>query len=81
MSGTFKYKNKDCNVYTDTYVNLEFIFIDGQEQVFWDLLKEHSDVEAIPEDILLTGMYFNKETRDLSPEYKNSHIRARHIRK
>lgn len=81
MSKTFKYNNKDYNVYTDTYVSLEFIFIDDQEQVFWDLLKEHGNVNAIPENILLTGIYFTQGTRDISPEYKNSHIRARYITK
>ncbi len=63
-------------MYKDTYAELEFIFIEGQEQMFWDLLKEYGDVQNIPDDVLLTGIYFNQGTRDLTPEYKNSSIRA-----
>ena len=81
MNGKFKYKNKDYNVYTDTSVKLEFIFIDGEEQIFWDLLKKHGNVDAIPENEFLTGIYFHKGTLDLSPEYKNSSINARYITK
>lgn len=81
MNGTFKYNNKDCNVYKDTNAKLEFIFVDGQEQVFWNLLKEHGEVANIPENILLTGIYFNQGTRDLSPEFENSHIIAHYIAK
>lgn len=81
MSGIFNYNNKDFNVYKDTYADLEFIFIDGQEQIFWNLLEEHGDVQKIPEDVLLTGIYFHQGTRDLSPEYENSGIRARYITK
>ena len=81
MNGTFNHKNKDCNVYKDTYADLEFIFIDDQEQIFQDILSKHGDVENIPEDVLLTGIYFKQGTRDISPEYKNGHIRAKYIRK
>lgn len=81
MNGTFNYNNKDRNVYKDTHADLEFIFIDGQEEVFWDLLKKHNDAKNIPEDVLLTGIYFNKDTRNLSPEYENSGIRAKYITK
>ena len=81
MNGTFNYNNKDNNVYKDNYADLEFIFTEGQEQVFWDLLKRYEDVNKIPEDVLLTGMYFNKNTRDLSPIYENSLMRAKYITK
>jgi hypothetical protein len=79
--GTFKYKNKEYNIYKYSAKDLEFIFVKGEEKKFWQLLKTYKTVENIPDKVLLTGIFFNKGTRNLGNEYRNRHIIANHITK
>ena len=79
--GTHNFNNKTYNVYKDTYADLEFIFVGKFEKIFWALLKEYNAVENIPENVLLTGIYFRKNTRETYPNFENGHIRAKYVRK
>jgi hypothetical protein len=79
--GTHVFNNKEYNIYKDSKVGLEFIFVDREEKRFWELLKKFKDPLNIPENILMTGIYFRIGTRDTNPNYKNGHIHAKYITK
>jgi hypothetical protein len=81
LSGTHKFKDKDYTVYKDTHRGLEFIFIDGEEEKFHSLLKQHGSPKNFPDSIFLTGIYFKEGTRDARPNHPNSNIEAKYIGK
>ncbi len=80
-AGQFTFKNKIYNVYKDTKSGLEFFFVGKEEKKFWSLLHKHKNPEAIPENELLSGIYFHKGTRNCAPNYVNSHVPAKFVRK
>ena len=79
--GTHLFNYKTYNIYKDTFTNLEFIFVGKNEKYFWALIKKHQGVENIPDNVLLTGIYFREGTKETYPNYKNSHVRAKYVRK
>jgi hypothetical protein len=80
LSPTYNYKGNEHLVYKDVKNNLEFIFAEGEEEKFRDLLKQYGSSEKIPANISLTGFYFNEGTRKMKPEIENSFIVGLDIR-